>query len=1490
MGSSVNIYFYVIIYIILLFFVLSNNKEKTAIVTLIAISILLYSNLEINKLCKTIIGIMMITQLLQLYNFNKIKETMGDWSHNIPNPRESPFAAPLHITTYYVDDDGNKCGNTADNECDLQSNIDLYDYIYDLHAIYPNHRANKDNLIGDLNSINNQYYTIISAIDNKLTYFFDNVGKDEVLCNDGNMDYNLTKDKYISSCEKLNDCNSIIIAVNNLIGGKRRTGSAPSNFTINCSNEGFVGRNERNGFTSKVTREIQYFTNSYNKNVLNIKEGGDFNNDYEATKFTPQSGWFKFELADLHHTTTSIFQLNKVEGGGLLCEIFDINENEYNTIKNDVAPATYKDFCTTIKIPTFKTVWNDVKKCNWEKFEGFREGKRKNKKKKKNKKNNFNINKKIKKVAKKIVKIFKPPTKPPTKPTPPPRWVCNNIRVPKIVTTWNNKTNCINKQTAPYSINDNTPINLLRKISNIRNNGDKLYPRGSTIKSACNKYGKYQKLWTYNVGDSNWTPKDATFDDDDIFINPMAIINNMEVMNYNYRRNEFNSITRGPTMLATTCDENSFMNYFLFITGKITFKFYGKKTINQDWFKLEFKSDDYGCIIIHPTSKNHHDFNNEDDFENSIVLQTSKWLSGRQPANRLHEKYRTLKKEGRDIFNASLEKNTLKLSVANADARNLIKENGVSFYITIMYMQHYGGGNLRFHWQSSEDTSYYNINLHDGPYKPRNLYESRQDVINPGIIFSPNTPCATLRNNAFSRWYLKARASTNLDAGGSAWIFASKNMPFDRSSTINLNQYIAARHVLPRVDKNNLYSRPDAFTGKREGLTFTPRANDIINRPCPCLRIGVRKNKGDCNIDVDNDQLAVYVESGIETLHTRVSAFYDYAYTQYFGRVVEFRKHVLRVMLKNLLCRVFLEDGILLNNPPSIYNDQGYGAAARALDWAKDGNLMNNNHNLFTSNDGHAASIINSNVKGINNVDSKSDALAQRIRALYYNGSGNSYIDEINKVRYLYNSIATFSMKNEITDADVNMEVPSLRDTEWPHLLPADVEIPGSENDLKFYNLNDNQFNETEYNDWVASINVTLEMSTSTNGGSLWPSYTNDLSVNIMSFNYEGGSADINFAGQEYEISLRTDEYPNHKLHYIDNVIEQALALDNSIYKDTFTGRKEGFNSTWNSTWVKTQAGANCADDFDQPQSGLMSENCIKQELGYIFDTNNDMEVIYNLLKQWFCDSDYSPNTPVNFFQDLNNGNIKCEHRTPADNCDQCMYERYSISYSHNENLSSDPSYKIKQCIDFVIDFLEFYDKTFCFLEKFNYAYNNNIINGPNGLIALFPLDRDGEFPLPNGGSYRDLVSCKHNTFEEIESLMNDINSKYYDNSEFILYPNIRPTPPGTATPTKLIPFESELTLINRNAIVHRVTLIKKSENDLVNYVYENKLNSFKYVPSVISNCYSKDNISSISNDSSRNIITCQHDGADDLYVIDEQAPWRSMYIQQQSNKKWGNI
>ena len=122
MESYANIYFYIIVYVILLFFILSNNKEKTAIVTLITINILLYSNLEIWKICKIIIGIMIITQLLQLYNLNKIKEALYDYPV-ILDPKTSPFSAPSYLQTSYVDDYGNKCGSPI-NECDTDENND----------------------------------------------------------------------------------------------------------------------------------------------------------------------------------------------------------------------------------------------------------------------------------------------------------------------------------------------------------------------------------------------------------------------------------------------------------------------------------------------------------------------------------------------------------------------------------------------------------------------------------------------------------------------------------------------------------------------------------------------------------------------------------------------------------------------------------------------------------------------------------------------------------------------------------------------------------------------------------------------------------------------------------------------------------------------------------------------------------------------------------------------------------------------------------------------------------------------------------------------------------------------------------------------------------------------------------------------------------------------------------------------------------------------
>ena len=42
-----------------------------------------------------------------------------------------------------------------------------------------------------------------------------------------------------------------------------------------------------------------------------------------------------------YNTYNPITQIEKVKGGGL-CEVFDINENEYNTIKNNVAPPIFK--------------------------------------------------------------------------------------------------------------------------------------------------------------------------------------------------------------------------------------------------------------------------------------------------------------------------------------------------------------------------------------------------------------------------------------------------------------------------------------------------------------------------------------------------------------------------------------------------------------------------------------------------------------------------------------------------------------------------------------------------------------------------------------------------------------------------------------------------------------------------------------------------------------------------------------------------------------------------------------------------------------------------------------------------------------------------------------------------------------------------------------------------------------------------------------------
>ena len=185
-------------------------------------------------------------------------------------------------------------------------------------------------------------------------------------------------------------------------------------------------------------------------------------------------------------------------------------------------------------------------------------------------------------------------------------------------------------------------------------------------------------------------------------------------------------------------------------------------------------------------------------------------------------------------------------------------------------------------------------------------------------------------------------------------------------------------------------------------------------------------------------------------------------------------------MLKNLLCKVFLEDGILINEPDDINKDTGYGAMNG--DWGEEGNLMNNNTNFFSSNQ-YTASIINSNVKGIDSIPSKSDAVAQRIRALY-SSSGKSYTDEIHKIIYLYNLTAEFSMENEMGATIDPMVVPSLRDKNWLR-TDEDRHVPVNHNNLRFYNRDNNEFDENEYEDWQESIELKLSTSREKYGSSI---------------------------------------------------------------------------------------------------------------------------------------------------------------------------------------------------------------------------------------------------------------------------------------------------------------------------------------------------------------------------------------------------------------------
>ena len=211
------------------------------------------------------------------------------------------------------------------------------------------------------------------------------------------------------------------------------------------------------------------------------------------------------------------------------------------------------------------------------------------------------------------------------------------------------------------------------------------------------------------------------------------------------------------------------------------------------------------------------------------------------------------------------------------------------------------------------------MNLHDGPFIPKDLSNKLYtSEINPGILFSPNTNYARRRNQAFLNWYLTNASSTIKNTCKNAWIFAPKNTPFSKKSNINLFQYIAANEVYPRD-----HIQPEAFTGKREGIP-SAGAYDIINRPCPCLRQGISKNKGDCSIDDNNYELAIIFNDKINQYGTlELINFIKLTYQAYLGRVIKFET-CFKSNAQKFTMKVFLEDGILLNEPDDIYKDTGY--------------------------------------------------------------------------------------------------------------------------------------------------------------------------------------------------------------------------------------------------------------------------------------------------------------------------------------------------------------------------------------------------------------------------------------------------------------------------------------------------------------------------------------------------------------------------------------
>ena len=108
MEQQKNINICILIYVILLVFILSDNNEKTAIVSILTICLLLYSNKSIKEISTIIIGIIVVIQLVSLNNVSTFegldKRTAIRFPNNIVNYRNSVHALGMNVNTIFNDD------------------------------------------------------------------------------------------------------------------------------------------------------------------------------------------------------------------------------------------------------------------------------------------------------------------------------------------------------------------------------------------------------------------------------------------------------------------------------------------------------------------------------------------------------------------------------------------------------------------------------------------------------------------------------------------------------------------------------------------------------------------------------------------------------------------------------------------------------------------------------------------------------------------------------------------------------------------------------------------------------------------------------------------------------------------------------------------------------------------------------------------------------------------------------------------------------------------------------------------------------------------------------------------------------------------------------------------------------------------------------------------------------------------------------------------